>query len=60
MDSMCHNIYRWERGADGLSERYKLHYCHALAIPASLQEQIEESGRESVAAGPQSLPCGPG
>jgi hypothetical protein len=30
---MCHNIYRWERGADGISERYRLHYCHALAIP---------------------------
>jgi hypothetical protein len=35
LDSMCHNIYRWERGADGMTERYKLHYCHALGIPAS-------------------------
>ena len=25
VESMCHNIYRWERGADGVSERYKLH-----------------------------------
>jgi hypothetical protein len=33
LDSMCHNIYRWERGADGLSERYKLAYCHVLGIP---------------------------
>ncbi len=33
LDSMCHNIYRWERGTDGLSDRYKLHYCHALGIP---------------------------
>ncbi len=32
LDSMCHNIYRWERGTDGLSDRYKLHYCHALGI----------------------------
>jgi tetratricopeptide (TPR) repeat protein len=32
LDSMCHNIYRWERGADGLSERYKLAYCHVLGI----------------------------
>jgi hypothetical protein len=35
MNSMCHNIYRWERGADGLSERYKLCYCRALGIPAN-------------------------
>lgn len=34
MDSMCHNLYRWERGTDGLSERYKLRYCQALGIPA--------------------------
>lgn len=34
-DSMCHNIYRWERGADGMSDRYKLHYCHALGITPS-------------------------
>jgi transcriptional regulator with XRE-family HTH domain len=33
LDSMCHNIYRWERGADGITDRYKLHYCHALGIP---------------------------
>jgi hypothetical protein len=30
--SMLHNIHRWERGEGGLSERYKLHYCHALGI----------------------------
>ncbi len=35
MDSMCHNIYRWERGADGMTERYKLSYCHALGIAVS-------------------------
>jgi transcriptional regulator with XRE-family HTH domain len=22
LESMMHNIYRWERGADGMSERY--------------------------------------
>ena len=32
MDNMCHNIYRWERGQGGLTERYKLHYCKALGI----------------------------
>src|ERR1017187_4582711 len=30
--TMLHNIHRWERGEGGLSERYKLHYCHALGI----------------------------
>jgi transcriptional regulator with XRE-family HTH domain len=32
MDSMCHNIHRWERGRGGLTERYKLHYCRAFGI----------------------------
>ncbi len=33
MDSMCHNIHRWERGQGGLTERYKLHYCNTFGIP---------------------------
>ena len=33
IDSICHNIYRWERGTVGLTERYKLYYCAALASP---------------------------
>src|SRR6185437_12559490 len=32
VESICHNIYRWERGTVGLTERYKLYYCVALAI----------------------------
>jgi hypothetical protein len=32
MDSVCHNIHRWERGQGGLTERYKLHYRRALGI----------------------------
>ena len=32
--SVCTNIRRWE-GSDGISERYKLHYCAAFGIPAS-------------------------
>src|SRR6266581_3854788 len=32
IDSICHNIYRWERGTVGLTERYKLYYCAALGI----------------------------
>ena len=37
MDSMCHNLYRWERGTVGLSERYKLYYCmpSASRLPTS-------------------------
>jgi hypothetical protein len=35
VENMCHNIYRWERGADGVSERFRLHYCHALGISPS-------------------------
>jgi transcriptional regulator with XRE-family HTH domain/tetratricopeptide (TPR) repeat protein len=33
--SMLHNIYRWERGDGGLSERHQLHYCRALGIHPS-------------------------
>jgi tetratricopeptide (TPR) repeat protein len=32
VDSMCHNIHRWERGRGGLTERYKLHYCRAFGL----------------------------
>jgi hypothetical protein len=35
-DAMCRNIRRWESaksGNNGVSERYKLHYCKALGIP---------------------------
>ena len=32
IDSICHNIYRWERGTVGLTERYKLYYCAALSL----------------------------
>ena len=33
VDNLCHNIYRWERGAVSPGERYKLYYCRALSIP---------------------------
>jgi transcriptional regulator with XRE-family HTH domain len=35
-DSVCHNIYRWERGMVGVSERYRLYYCQALGIPPAV------------------------
>src|SRR5690242_19216965 len=46
VDSICHNIYRWERGTVGLTERYKLYYCVALGISpgdfGAEQEQASE------------------
>ena len=33
LESMCHNLYRWERGLDSPSERYRLYYSRALGIP---------------------------
>jgi hypothetical protein len=33
LDSVCHNLYRWERGADGVSERYQLYICMLFDIP---------------------------
>lgn len=32
VDSLCHNIYRWERGAVSPGERYRLYYCKVLGI----------------------------
>jgi transcriptional regulator with XRE-family HTH domain len=47
VDNVCHNIYRWERGTVGLTERYKLYYCAALGISpddfgAGKPEQAED------------------
>jgi hypothetical protein len=33
IDSVSHNVYRWERGNGEPSGRYKLHYCWAFGIP---------------------------
>lgn len=55
VDSMCHNIYRWERGADGLSDRYKLHYCHALGITPSQFGPGQPDQRPDNMAGPVTL-----
>ena len=33
VDDVAHNIYRWEKGQVGVSERYRLYYCEALGIP---------------------------
>ena len=34
-EAMCRNIRRWEAGKGGVSERYELHYCKALGLPAA-------------------------
>jgi len=47
IDSICHNIYRWERGTVGLTERYKLYYCAALDIsPGDFGAEQEEQASE--------------
>jgi hypothetical protein len=40
LDSMQHNIYRWERGADGISERYRLLYKSVLGIAPPTAESV--------------------
>ena len=32
VDDVAHNVYRWERGKAGPSERYRLYYCETLGI----------------------------
>src|SRR5215471_578132 len=34
IESLCHNVHRWEHGINGLTERYILYYCKAFDIPA--------------------------
>ncbi len=49
MDSMCHNIHRWESGEGGLTERYKLHFCKAFGIPPG---QFGTAQAQPTTAGP--------
>jgi transcriptional regulator with XRE-family HTH domain len=57
LDSTCHNIYRWERGADGLSERYKLHYCQAFGIrPSQFGPPGDPAPRSAAVATEQLVP----
>jgi hypothetical protein len=45
VDNLCHNIYRWERGAVSPGERYRLYYCRALSIsPAAFGAETAEAG----------------
>jgi transcriptional regulator with XRE-family HTH domain len=58
LHNMAHNVYRWERAADGVSERYKLHYCQAFGIKPSqfgpAPEAAIEPAAPDVADGPDS------
>ena len=55
LDSMCHNIYRWERGEDGLSERYKLYCCRALGIPPGQFGPGQPDGQPAAAYTPGTI-----
>jgi len=55
LDSMCHNIYRWERGEDGLSERYKLYCCQALGIPPAQFGPGQPEGQPAAAYPPGTI-----
>lgn len=58
MDSMCHNIQRWERGHGGLTERYKLHYCHAFDI-APAQFGADPVASHALVLAPAAAPANP-
>jgi hypothetical protein len=30
--NITHNLYRWERGANGISDRYRLYCCDVLGV----------------------------
>jgi hypothetical protein len=61
LDSMCHNLYRWERGADIPSERYRLYYSRALGIsprqfgassPSELAQALHAAGTATLMTAP--------
>jgi hypothetical protein len=35
IESLCHNIRRWESGEFAVTERYRLYYCEVLGIPVA-------------------------
>jgi transcriptional regulator with XRE-family HTH domain len=34
VDSLYHNVHRWERGENEPTERYRIYYCKSFGIPA--------------------------
>jgi transcriptional regulator with XRE-family HTH domain len=51
--SLAHNIYRWERGKNHLTDRYRLYYCQALGITP------RDFGPAARPPLPRSPPCSP-
>jgi transcriptional regulator with XRE-family HTH domain len=33
LDDICRHVYRWERGENGPTARYRMYYCTAFGIP---------------------------
>jgi transcriptional regulator with XRE-family HTH domain len=57
-DSMCHNIYRWERGLSDLSERHKFNYCRVFDIKLAQFGPAQPEVAAPVAASPANV-CHP-
>jgi transcriptional regulator with XRE-family HTH domain len=54
VDTLCRYVHRWERGENGLTERYRLYYCLAFGIPAAgfgCQESGGDAPAQVTAAG---------
>jgi hypothetical protein len=50
--SITHNLYRWERGANGISDRYRLYCCDVLgARPGQPAAPAPPSPPEAAASG---------
>jgi hypothetical protein len=53
--NLIHNLYRWERGANGISERYWLYCCEVLGIPPGRAGTTAGPAPANGAAGPDKL-----
>ncbi len=48
--NLTHNLYRWERGSNGISERYRLYCCEVLGIPPGQFEDAPGPAASATAA----------
>jgi transcriptional regulator with XRE-family HTH domain len=55
LDDMCRYVYRWERGQNGLTERYRMYYCTAFGIPAAAFGAGDDALAPITEASPQGL-----
>jgi hypothetical protein len=55
VDDMCRYIHRWERGENGLTERYRMYYCTAFGIPAAAFGGGDDAPAPSTEAGGHGL-----